>query len=133
MLISVRRTLRRLLAGIWRILGFGVMRASAQLRNWSGEPIRARAWLESARIDERYKYSQEISLNADVREVEEPAGSIKLILPYDGDRYFTRQAYQDVVGARRGGATPANKAIVGFLALTGYEKTGLEAMPLSLS
>jgi hypothetical protein len=131
MLISVRRTLRRLLAGIWRILGFGVMRASAQLRNWSGEPIRARAWLESARIDERYKYSQEISLNADVREVEEPAGSIKLILPYDGDRYFTRQAYQDVVGARRGGATPANKAIVGFLALTGYEKTGLEG-PLGL-
>ena len=107
------------------------MRASAPLRNWSGEPIRARAWLESARIEERYQYSQEISLNADVHEVEEPAGLIKLVLPYDGEKYFTRQAYRDVVGARDGGASPADEAIVGFLALTGYEKTGLEG-PLGL-
>jgi hypothetical protein len=107
------------------------MRASAPLRNWSGEPIRARAWLESARIEERYKYSQEISLNADVHEAEEPAGLIKLALPYDGDKYFTRQAYQDVVGARQGGASPDDEAIIGFLALTGYEKTGLEG-PLGL-
>jgi hypothetical protein len=107
------------------------MHASAPLRNWSGEPIRARAWLESARIEERYHYSQEISLNADVHEMEEPAGLIKLVLPYDGDKYFSRQAYRDVDGARRGGASPADEAIVGFLALTGYEKTGLEG-PLGL-
>jgi hypothetical protein len=119
------------LARIWRILGFGVMHASAPLRNWSGEPIRARAWLESALIEEKYQYSQEISLNADVHEVEEPAGLIKLVLPYDGDKYFTRQAYRDVVGARHGGASLADEAIVGFLALTGYEKTGLEG-PLGL-
>ena len=107
------------------------MRASAPLRNWAGESIRARAWLESARIEERYQYSQEISLNADVYAVEEPAGLIKLVLPYDGDKYFTRQAYRDVAGARAGGASPADEAIIGFLALTGYEKTGLEG-PLGL-
>ena len=45
--MSLRGTLRRLFARIRRILGFGVMHASAPLRNWSGEPIRARAWLES--------------------------------------------------------------------------------------
>jgi hypothetical protein len=41
---------------IWRLLGFGLMRASVPLRTVirSGEPIRARARLESARIEERY-------------------------------------------------------------------------------
>ena len=130
-LISVGLMVRRLLVRMRRILGFGVMRASAPLRNRSGEPIRARAWLESARIEERYGYSQEISLNADVHEVEEPAGLIKLVLPYDGDKYFTRQAYRDVVSARDNGASPADKAIVGFLALTDYERTDLEG-PLGL-
>jgi hypothetical protein len=118
--------LRRLLAEMRRMLGFGVMRASAPLRNRSGEPVYARAWLESARIEERYRYRQEISLNADVRQAEEPTGLIKLVLPYDGDKYFTRQAYDDVSNARRDGASPADKAIVGFLALTDYEKTDLE-------
>ncbi len=122
---------RWLIAQVRRILGFGMMRASAPLRNWSGEPIRARARLESAEIEERYRYSQEISLNADVHQIEKPAGLIKLVLPYDGDKYFTRQAHRDVVGARHGGASPADEAIVGFLALTGYEKTGLEG-PLGL-
>lgn len=130
-LISADLMVRRPVARMRRILGFGVMRASAPLRNRSGEPIYARAWLESARIEERYRYSQEISLNADVREVEEPVGLIKLVLPYDGNRYFTRQAYDDVVSARRSGASPADEAIVGFLALTDYEKTDLEA-PLGL-
>jgi len=107
------------------------VRASVSLRHLSNEPIRIRAWLESARIDERYEYGQEVSLNADVREVKEPAGLIKLTLPYDGEKYFTRQAYQDVAGARRGGAGPADEAIIGFLALTDYEATGLE-QPLGL-
>jgi len=101
------------------------MRASAPLRSNSGQPIRARAWLESAKIEERYQYSQEISLNADVRQVKDPAGEIKLVLPYDGEKYFTRQAHRDVSAARNGGAAPADEALVGFLALNGYEKTDL--------
>ena len=104
---------------------------SAALKNWNGEPIRARAWLESGRIEERYQYSQEISLNADVNVKGEPSGLIKLVLPYDGDKYFTQQAYKDLVGARHGGASPADEAIIGFLALAGHEKTGLEG-PLGL-
>jgi hypothetical protein len=105
-LTSGSKAARSLLERIRRILGFGVMRASSPLRNESGEPLRARAWLESAEIEERYQYSQEISLNADVRAEEEPSGMIKLVLPYDGDKYFTRQAYRDVVRAREGGLTP---------------------------
>ncbi len=121
-----------LLTRIRRVLGFGVMHASAPLRNRNGEPIRARAWLESARIEERYQYVQEISLNADVNVEGEPSGLIKLILPYDGEKFFTQQAYQDVVSARRGGAAPVDEAIVGFLTLTGHERTGLDE-PLGLN
>jgi hypothetical protein len=129
--MAIRRMARGFFAPIQRILGFGVMRASASFRNRSGEPIRARAWLESASIEEHYGYSQEISLNADVRRVGKPDGEIKLVLPYDGDKYFTRQAHRDVAGARHRGASAADKAVVGFLGLTGYEKTGLEG-PLGL-
>ena len=108
-----------------RLLHDGLLPASRR------EPIRARARFESARIEERYQYGQEISQNAAVREVGDPTGLIKLILPYDGEKYFTRQAYRDVAGARSGGAGPNDKAIVGFLALTGFEKTDLEE-PLGL-
>jgi hypothetical protein len=121
----------RLLAQLRRILGSGVMHASAPLRNRTGEPIRARAWLESACIEEQYGYRQEISLNADVSETGEPSGLIKLVLPYDGDKYFTRQAHHDVDDARRDGAGPADEAVIGFLAITDYEKTDLEG-PLGL-
>jgi hypothetical protein len=124
--ITADRITRWLLTRIRRVLGFGVMRASSPLRSASGDPIRARAWLKSAKIEERYSYSQEISLNAGVRVEDEPSGLIKLVLPYDGDKYFTRQAYRDVGRARDAGLIPADGAIVGFLALTDFEKTGLE-------
>ena len=103
----------------------------AALRNRSGEPIYARARVESAKIEEKYEYRQEISLNADVSEVGDPAGLIRIVLPYDGDEFFTRDAYADVGAARRGGAVAADEAVIGFLALTDYEKTDLEG-PLGL-
>jgi hypothetical protein len=105
------------------------MRASAPLRNVpSGEPIRARARLENARIEERYRYHQEISLNAAGGMSTEPEGNIKLVLPYDGDRYFTRQAHRDVIRGRHVSAVPATDALVGFLGLTGYENTNLDGL-----
>jgi hypothetical protein len=110
-----------------RFLGFGVMRASVPLRTVirSGEPIHARARLESARIEERYCYRQQISLNPSFGVRREPDGQIKLVLPYDGEKYFTRQAYRDVVRARRHGADRDADGLIGFLALTNYEHTDL--------
>ena len=104
------------------------MHASSPLRNpdSSGEPIRARARLESARIEERYRYRQDISLNAAIEIADEPDGKIELVLPYDGDKYFTRQAYRDVQRARNPGANP--HALVGFLTLTGYKDTDLNSL-----
>jgi hypothetical protein len=107
------------------------MHAVTPLRNRSGEPAYARALVESVKIEEKYQYRQEISLNADVCETADPEGRIKIVLPYDGDEFFTRDAYADVGAARRDDTVPADEAVVGFLALTDYEKTDLER-PLRL-
>ena len=103
------------------------MRASVPLRTVvkSGEPIRARARLESARIKERYYYYQQISLNPSSEPRKEPEGEIKLILPYDGEEYFTRQAHRDVQRARHHGAGRESDAHVGFLTFMAYESTDL--------
>jgi hypothetical protein len=116
---------------IHRLVGLAVMHAVAPLRNRSDEPVYARARAESVKIEEKYQYRQEISLNADVSAVGEPTGLLKIVLPYDGDEFFTRDAYADVDTARRDGAVPADEAVVGFLALVDYEKTDLEG-PLEL-
>jgi hypothetical protein len=104
---------------------------AAPLRNRDGEPLYARARVESAKIEENYHYRQEISLNADASAVGDPTGSIKIVVPYDGDKFFTRDACADVDAARSAGATPATEAVVGFLALADYEKADL-AEPLGL-
>jgi hypothetical protein len=126
---AVRRAPRSLLVRIRRFLGFGFMRASVPLRTVvrSGEPIRARARLESAQIKERYYYHQQISRNPCSEPRKEPEGEIKLILPYDGEEYFTRQAYRDVERARHYGADRERGALVGFLTLTNYENTDLDS------
>ena len=112
-----------------RFLGFGLMRATGPL--WpvirSGEPIPARAVLKSARIEERYFYHQHISLNGSFEQRQPPEGEIKLGLPYDGDKYFTRQAYRDVDRARRHSADH-DHARVGFLSLSDYGKTDLDSV-----
>jgi hypothetical protein len=112
-----------------RFLGFGLMRATAPVRTVisSGEPIPSRAMLGSARIEERYFYHQHISLNGSFEQRQCPEGEIKLVLPYDGDKYFTRQAYRDVARARRHGAD-RDDARVGFLSLSDYGRTDLESV-----
>src|SRR5262249_4558810 len=67
---------------IRRFLWLGLTRTSARLRNVTGSegPIRARARLESARIEEKYHYQQEISLNPSSEISCKPTGRIKLVL-----------------------------------------------------
>lgn len=95
---------------IHRLMALAVMHAVGPLRNRSDEPTYARARVESVKIEEKYKYRQEISLNADVSEVGAPTGQLKIVLPYDGDEFFTRDAYADVDTARRDGVVPADEA-----------------------
>ena len=108
------------------LLGMGVMRASGRPRHpvRGGEPLYARAVLESAKIEERYVYEQEISRNPHSTMSRAPKGKIELTLPYDGDRYFTRQAYADITRLYNPADGDA-RALVGYLALADYGQTNL--------
>ena len=90
--------------------------------------MHVRARLESARIRERYSFFQEISQNAARRVQEPPEGHIKLVLPYDGHRYFSRQARRDIDHARDLGADPGAEALVGHLVLTDFEHANLDSL-----
>lgn len=81
----------------------------------------ARARVKRAQIRELYFYRQEISENAARYQERAPKGRIKLILPYDGDKYFSRQARRDIAYARR----PGPEALIGHLVLTGFEHANL--------
>ncbi len=90
--------------------------------------MHVRARLESARIRERYFYFQEISQNA-VRHVRKsPEGDIRLVLPYDGHRYFSRQARRDIDHACALGADAGTEALIGHLVLTDFEHANLDSL-----
>jgi hypothetical protein len=131
--VGARRTwwlgrLLRVMDSLRYAIGVGVMRASALPGHppSNGEPLHARALLESAKIEEEYFYEQEISQNPHGAMRKPPTGKIVLTLPYDGDKYFTRQAYADITRAH----SPAEgdvSALVGHLALNGYARTDLDS------
>lgn len=101
------------------------MRVSGPLRKADpGEALLARARVKRAQIRELYFYRQEISENAARYQEKAPKGRIKLVLPYDGDQYFSRQARRDIGHARRSGA----EAMIGHLVLTGFEHANLDGL-----
>lgn len=124
---EIFRALAHARVALRRALGIGLMRASASLRTpaQTGGPVFARARLKKARIEEEYFLSQEISQNPDERMEKAPSGHIELTLPYDGHKYFTRQAYQDVSRGQQTSSRAA-QAVVGYLALANYENTDLD-------
>ena len=95
-------------AGIRRWLGFGVARVSSPLRKpYGAGSVFVRARVKNAQIRELYFYRQEISENAARYQGEGAERSYKLVLPYDGDQYFSRQARCDIDHARHpGGRRP---------------------------
>ena len=120
-------TLGALWAVLRQLLGFGVMRVSRPLRKMeAAEPPQVRARLEKAWIRERYFYFRQISQNGIIRMDKPPEGRIRLVLPYDGHRYFSSQARSDLDHARRLGADPDAEALVGHLVLTGFEHANLD-------
>jgi|HubBroStandDraft_4_1064222.scaffolds.fasta_scaffold14708_4 hypothetical protein len=120
--LTGRWRLSDLWARIQALLGLGVMRVSGPLRKADpGEAVLARARVKRAQISELYFYKQEISENAARYEENTPKGLIKLVLPYDGDKYFSRQARRDIDYAGRPGA----EALIGHLVLTDFEHANL--------
>ena len=98
----------------------------------SGHPehdaIYSRAQPKTAEVTERYYYEQKISRNPSSRINTNrlPTGHIEVTIPYDGYRFFTRQACADVaktIGSRIADADIY--ALIGHLLFTNYSKTDL--------
>lgn len=109
-------------------LGIGVMRASGVPSGpvHSEGLLPARAIFESAKIEEAYFFEQEISQNPQRGRKKEPEGRIELSLPCDGDKFFTRQAYEDV-SRTLGHAHGSARILAGYLALEGHGHTDLDS------
>lgn len=76
--------------------GLTALRGALQSRPEADDEHFARARAECAVVTEQYRMTQEIS-ESPTRDLSEPApGEIVVTIPYDGRKYFTRQAADDV-------------------------------------
>ncbi|HEY3262848.1 MAG TPA: hypothetical protein VGJ95_21695, partial [Pseudonocardiaceae bacterium] len=93
----------------------------------AGGTIFARAYVESVTVDERFGYEQWISRNPSIGRRHPPTGHIEISMPYDGHRYFTRDAAKDVAAHLRGHATKGGdlEALIGHLVLVDHQDTDL--------
>jgi hypothetical protein len=90
------------------------------------KPIFARAKPESVIISESYFFEKTLSRNPFIGPGQSPVGKIEIVMPYDGDQCFTRQAYRDVKKQLNGKVPHDNQeARFGHLAFTDYERTDL--------
>lgn len=89
--------------------------------------LHVRAIPQIINITEEYHYTQYISSNDSFREKGAPTGKIEVIVPYDGYKYFSQQAKQDVKQQLNGNTVyDKDNALIGHLALSNFEKTDLE-------
>jgi hypothetical protein len=93
-----------------------------------GEMIFARVTPEKVKVTETYEVEQVISVNPRRTPGRLHSGQIKITVPYDGLRYFTRQAARDVQHARSGTrAAPDPDATIGHLVLAEHDQ--IETLP----
>jgi hypothetical protein len=96
--------------------------------NMSEKPFFARAKPASVKISESYFFEKTLSRNPYTGSdpAQPPMGKIEVIMPYDGDQYFTRQAYRDVKKQLNTKAPKdSQEARFGHLAFTDHERTNL--------
>ena len=99
------------------------MRVPRPLRSGPA-PVFARARPETVSLREEFAFQQVISMQPSQQRDGAPTGRIKIAVPLDGDRYFSREAIADVQRAGWQPGTPAS-ATVGHLLLSGFERTDL--------
>lgn len=91
-------------------------------------PVFARAKPESVRLTETYFYERVIARHDNIKPKAPPTGVIKVVVPYDGERYFGRQAYEDVQRQLGSTAPPGVEALIGHLALRDIDGTDLASV-----
>lgn len=88
------------------------------------DTLYARAVPQKAELTETYVVEQEISRNPSVDLVGDGTGRIEVSMPYDGYRYFTRQAVADVQRWLGSGGVPGDqRAVTGYLLLADHTRT----------
>ena len=89
--------------------------------------IFARGRPESVSLKETYAYRLLISRNQTRQSGVPPEGKLEIVVPYDGQRYFTRAACADVE-QQLGGTNPSEDvdAQVGHVLLANYDRTDLK-------
>jgi hypothetical protein len=91
----------------------------------TGRPVLVRGRPESVRLTETYFYEQKIARNQRTTARQAPTGRIEVVVPCDGDRFFGRQARQDVVRQLGLAAPPGAEALMGHVALLAADRTDL--------
>jgi hypothetical protein len=122
-----RRLALRLLAGIRSSLQGGEW-PTALVSAGGGRPVLVRARPESVQLTETYFYEQKIARNQRTTARQAPTGRIEVVVPYDGERFFGRQARQDVLRQLGPGAPPGTEALIGHLALLAADRTDLASV-----
>lgn len=91
--------------------------------------IYARGCPERVTLKEIYTYTRTISRNPSTKSGT-PTGQIEIVVPYDGQQFFTREACADVE-QQLGSTNPADDvdAQVGHLLLANYERTNIKDEP----
>jgi hypothetical protein len=90
--------------------------------------VLVRAHPESVRLTDTYYYEQKIARNQRITARQAPTGRIEVVVPYDGERFFGRQARQDVLRQLGPTAPPGTEALIGHLALLAADRTDLASM-----
>lgn len=88
-------------------------------------PALARARPESVTLTETYFYERKIARHYPPQAKGTPTGQIRVVVPYDGERFFSRQAFRDVRQQLGGSAPPAAEALIGHLSLLETGRTDL--------
>lgn len=87
--------------------------------------VYARARPETVRIVETYSYQQEISRNRELNSdpAQPPKGRLTVVVPFDGDHYFSQQAKSDVAAQISPDHSEPTSALVGHVVLANSGKT----------
>lgn len=89
--------------------------------------IFTRATPSKIRLTEQYSYQMEVSTNPSTELQNPPTGNIEIILPYDGEKYFTPQSIKDIEEQTSNVWEQQQvNARVGFLGFTNISKTDLK-------
>jgi len=87
--------------------------------------VYARATPETVRIVESYSYQQEVSRNRELNSdpTQPPRGYMTVVVPFDGDHFFSRQAKSDVAAQIPPDNPEPTSALVGHVVLANCGKT----------